>query len=85
MIVLPTVPLLQVYHLVEGRNHETLFFDEDLEDHQPFPTLEYVLKEIDLHVGFNVELKWTMELKDGTYELNNPFDMNVYVDKVCNC
>lgn len=74
--------MLQVYHLVEGRNHETLFNDEDLEEHQPFPTLEMAFKEIDVHVGFNVELKWTMELEDGTFELNNPFDMNTYVDKV---
>ncbi|KAG6446286.1 hypothetical protein O3G_MSEX004390 [Manduca sexta] len=73
---------LKVYHLVEGRNHEILFFDEDLEEHQPFPTLEDVLKNIDTHVGFNVELKWTMEMNDGTFELNNPFDMNTYVDKV---
>ncbi|XP_050361777.1 glycerophosphocholine phosphodiesterase GPCPD1 isoform X1 [Nymphalis io] len=73
---------LKVYHLVEGRNHEILFFDEDLEEHQPFPTLEDALKKIDVHVGFNIELKWTMELNDGTFELNNPFDMNTYVDKV---
>ncbi|XP_045764503.1 glycerophosphocholine phosphodiesterase GPCPD1 isoform X1 [Maniola jurtina] len=73
---------LKVYHLVEGRNHEILFFDEDLEEHQPFPTLEEALKTLDEHVGFNIELKWTMELKDGTFELNNPFDMNTYVDKV---
>ncbi|RVE40680.1 hypothetical protein evm_014669, partial [Chilo suppressalis] len=73
---------MKVYHLVEGRNHEILFYDEDLEEHQPFPTLEDVLKTIDLHVGFNVELKWTMEMDDGTFELNNPFDMNTYVDKV---
>lgn len=72
----------QVYHLVEGRSHEILFFDEELEEHQPFPTLEEALKVIDLHVGFNVELKWTMEMDDGTFELNNPFDMNTYVDKV---
>ncbi|XP_035446358.2 glycerophosphocholine phosphodiesterase GPCPD1 isoform X1 [Spodoptera frugiperda] len=73
---------LKVYHLLEGRNQETLFFDDELEEHQPFPTLEETLKKIDPHVGFNVELKWTMELKDGTFELNNPFDMNTYVDKV---
>lgn len=72
----------QVYHLVEGRSHEILFFDEELEEHQPFPTLEEALKVIDLHVGFNVELKWTMEMDDGTFELYNPFDMNTYVDKV---
>lgn len=71
-----------MYHLVEGRNHEILFFDEDLEEHQPFPTLELALKSIDEHVGFNVELKWTMQMEDGSFELNNPFDMNTYVDKI---
>lgn len=75
--------LFKVYHLVEGRSHEKLFNDEDLDEHQPFPTLESALKDIDVHTGFNVELKWTMELEDGTFELNNPFDMNTYVDKVC--
>lgn len=59
-----------------------LLNDDDLEEHQPFPTLEDALKTIDQHVGFNIELKWTMELMDGTFELNNPFDMNIYVDKV---
>ncbi|CAG9784509.1 unnamed protein product [Diatraea saccharalis] len=81
-LTLEQLQKLKVYHLVEGRNHEILFYDEDLEEHQPFPTLEDVLKNIDLHVGFNVELKWTMEMDDGTFELNNPFDMNTYVDKV---
>lgn len=68
--------------MVESRNHEILFNDEDLEEHQPFPTLEIVMSSIDIHVGFNVELKWNMELHDGSFELNNPFDMNTYVDKV---
>lgn len=71
-----------MYHLVEGRNHEILFYDEDLEEHQPFPTLELALKTIEPNVGFNVELKWNMELQDGSFELHNPFDMNIYVDKV---
>ncbi|XP_026737758.1 glycerophosphocholine phosphodiesterase GPCPD1-like isoform X2 [Trichoplusia ni] len=73
---------LKVYHLIEGRNQEMLFNDEELEEHQPFPTLENALGTIDGHVGFNVELKWTMEMQDGTFELNHPFDMNTYVDKV---
>ncbi|XP_049887717.1 glycerophosphocholine phosphodiesterase GPCPD1-like [Pectinophora gossypiella] len=73
---------LKVYHLVEGRNHEMLFNDEELEEHQPFPTLKHIMDCIDIHVGFNIELKWTMEMDDGTFELENPFDMNTYVDKV---
>lgn len=68
--------------MVESRNHEILFNDQDQEEHQPFPTLEILMSSIDVHVGFNVELKWNMELLDGSFELNNPFDMNTYVDKV---
>lgn len=70
---------------MEGRTHEPVVFDEDTDEHQPFPTLQSALETIQEDVGFNVELKWTMEMKDGTFELNNPFDMNIYVDKVMFC
>ncbi|XP_063972976.1 glycerophosphocholine phosphodiesterase GPCPD1-like isoform X1 [Diachasmimorpha longicaudata] len=69
-----------VYHLAEAREKNPRFFDEDLEDHQPFPTLQAVLQELDMHVGCNIEIKWTMQLKDGTFELNHPFDLNTYLD-----
>jgi len=54
---------LQVYHLQEGKEKCQQIFDEDLEEHQPFPTLQQVLEVIDPHVGFNIEIKWTMQLK----------------------
>ncbi|KOX71415.1 Glycerophosphocholine phosphodiesterase GPCPD1 [Melipona quadrifasciata] len=69
-----------VYHVAEGREKNPKFFDEDLEDHQPFPTLQTVLQELEQHVGCNIEIKWTMQLKDGTFELNHPFDLNLYLD-----
>ncbi|KYQ47374.1 Putative glycerophosphocholine phosphodiesterase GPCPD1 [Trachymyrmex zeteki] len=69
-----------VYHVAEGREKNPRFFDEDLEDHQPFPTLQTVLQELEQHVGCNIEIKWTMQLKDGTFELNHPFDLNMYLD-----
>ncbi|KAL0273690.1 UNVERIFIED_CONTAM: hypothetical protein PYX00_006312 [Menopon gallinae] len=71
-----------VYHVQEGMINKQLFFDEDLEDHQPFPTLKHALEVLDPSVGFNIEIKWTMLLKDGTFELNNPFDLNSYLDSV---
>ncbi len=38
--------------------------DEDEEDsHDPFPTLQHALEVLPDHVGFNVEVKWTMETK----------------------
>ncbi|KAJ1524332.1 hypothetical protein ONE63_010838 [Megalurothrips usitatus] len=72
----------EVYHLAESQEKCQMIFDEDLEEHQPFPTLQQVLEVLDPHVGFNIEIKWTMQLKDGTYELNHPFDINMYLDTV---
>ncbi|XP_018392349.1 PREDICTED: glycerophosphocholine phosphodiesterase GPCPD1-like [Cyphomyrmex costatus] len=79
-LTLEQLHLLKVYHVAEGREKNPRFFDEDLEDHQPFPTLQTVLQELEQHVGCNIEIKWTMQLKDGTFELNHPFDLNMYLD-----
>ena len=62
------------------------FLDEDLEDHQPFPTLQKALETVPQCCGFNIEVKWTMLLKDGTYELDHPLELNHFMDlilKVC--
>jgi len=38
--------------------------DEEGDDtHDPFPTLEHAMEVLPDHVGFNVEIKWTMETK----------------------
>ncbi|KAH0944792.1 hypothetical protein HN011_011606 [Eciton burchellii] len=79
-LTLEQLHLLKVYHVAEGREKNPRFFDEDLEDHQPFPMLQTVLQELEQHVGCNIEIKWTMQLKDGTFELNHPFDLNIYLD-----
>ncbi|XP_058804973.1 glycerophosphocholine phosphodiesterase GPCPD1-like isoform X2 [Phymastichus coffea] len=81
-LTLEQLHLLKVYHVNEGREKAAKFFDEDLEDHQPFPTLQGALQELEQHVGCNIEIKWTMQLKDGTFELNHPFDLNVYLDTI---
>ncbi|XP_077285990.1 glycerophosphocholine phosphodiesterase GPCPD1 [Arctopsyche grandis] len=73
---------LKVYHVVEGRSNEPRFFDEDLDEHQPFPELSEVLQAIDPHVGFNIEVKWTMLREDGSLELQHPIDLNLYVDTI---
>ncbi|XP_044742246.1 glycerophosphocholine phosphodiesterase GPCPD1 isoform X2 [Chrysoperla carnea] len=81
-LTLEQLHLLKVYHLEEGKDKNPRFFDEHLEEHQPFPTLEHVLQVLDPHVGFNIEIKWTMQLQDGSFELNNPIDLNLYLDKI---
>ncbi|KAL1123856.1 hypothetical protein AAG570_001626 [Ranatra chinensis] len=73
--------LLKLYHVTEFGG-SVKFSDEDLEEHQPFPTLQQALEILDSSVGFNIEIKWTMQLKDGTYEFYHPFDLNLYLDTV---
>ncbi|XP_019761372.1 glycerophosphocholine phosphodiesterase GPCPD1-like isoform X2 [Dendroctonus ponderosae] len=81
-LTLEQLRLLKVYHLTEGKSKNQRFFDEDLEDHQPFPTLQHVLDTLNPHVGFNIEIKWTMKLADGSYELYHPTDLNLYLDTI---
>lgn len=72
---------LKVYHVVEGRNREPKFFDEDLAEHQPFPELAEALTVIDEKIGFNIEIKWAQMLENGMLEDNHSsIDKNLYVD-----
>lgn len=73
---------LKVYHAVEGRTGAAKFFDEDLDEHQPFPKLADALDLIDVSVGFNIEIKWSQQLKDGTQEMASSIDRNLYVDRI---
>lgn len=73
---------LKVYHAVEGRTGAAKFFDEDLDEHQPFPQLADALQLIDMSVGFNIEVKWSMRMADGSVELDGCIDRNRYVDRI---
>lgn len=76
---------LKVYHQVEGKLRQPKFFDEDLDEHQPFPTLADTLEIIDESVGFNVEIKWNMEFHDGSLEMDRiNKNRNLYVDCILN-
>ena len=63
--------------------------DDEEDDHAAFPTLERALKTIDPHGGFNIEIKWDMELKvsNRTFSLSyliyaNPFPSRTALAKV---
>lgn len=74
---------LKVYHAAEGRSKEKRCFEnDDLQERQPFPQLADVLDAIDPHVGFNIEIKWSQRLEDGTMEegYEHVVDRNLYVD-----
>lgn len=72
---------LKVYHRVEAKSRQPKFFDEDLDEHQPFPTLADTLDAIDDSVGFNIEVKWNMEFFDGSQEVERiNKNKNLYID-----
>jgi len=75
---------LKTHHPTEQKSGVKVFGNEGLsdEDHQPFPTLEHALKAVDRHAGFNIELKWDMELEDGRREAHNAFELNLFVDTI---
>lgn len=82
-LTLEQLQMLKLYHVKETSGDSKFgAIDETDERHQPFPTLRQAFQKIDPHVGFNVEIKWTMKLKDGTYELDHPFELNMYLDTI---
>ncbi|XP_014661601.1 PREDICTED: glycerophosphocholine phosphodiesterase GPCPD1-like isoform X2 [Priapulus caudatus] len=51
------------------------------DDNCSFATLEETLKRVNIHVGFNIEVKYPMETVGGTKELDVPyFEKNLYTD-----
>uniref|UniRef100_A0A3Q1DHR8 Glycerophosphocholine phosphodiesterase 1 n=1 Tax=Amphiprion ocellaris TaxID=80972 RepID=A0A3Q1DHR8_AMPOC len=69
-----------------------LLDDEDeIDEHQPFPSLSqvdhFMTRSIPEHVGFNIELKWISQMKDGSWDgnLSSYFNMNTFLDIVLSC
>uniref|UniRef100_A0A7N5ZX50 Glycerophosphocholine phosphodiesterase 1 n=1 Tax=Anabas testudineus TaxID=64144 RepID=A0A7N5ZX50_ANATE len=65
-----------------------LTFDQlQLLKHQPFPSLSQIFHAIPEHVGFNIELKWISQMKDGSWDgnLSSYFNMNTYLDIILSC
>ncbi|XP_037078748.1 glycerophosphocholine phosphodiesterase GPCPD1-like [Pollicipes pollicipes] len=73
---------LQVYNIEEGKMGSLHLENDTTEDSQPFPTLQLAMETLDPHVGFNIEIKWTMQLQDGSFELYHPFELNSYIDNI---
>ncbi|KRT79340.1 hypothetical protein AMK59_6947 [Oryctes borbonicus] len=81
-LTLDQLRMLKLYNIMEGKTKNPRFFDEDLEEHQPFPTLKSALELLDSKCGFNIEIKWTNKYADGTFELNDAIDINRFVDTI---
>uniref|UniRef100_A0AAQ5WY35 GP-PDE domain-containing protein n=1 Tax=Amphiprion ocellaris TaxID=80972 RepID=A0AAQ5WY35_AMPOC len=60
---------------------------DEIDEHQPFPSLSQIFQAIPEHVGFNIELKWISQMKDGSWDgnLSSYFNMNTFLDIVLSC
>ncbi|XP_028252864.1 glycerophosphocholine phosphodiesterase GPCPD1-like isoform X1 [Parambassis ranga] len=82
--------LLKLAHAtaMKGTDHKDLLEDEEeIDEHQPFPSLSQIFHSIPEHVGFNIELKWICQMKDGSWDghLSSYFNMNNFMDIVLSC
>ncbi|XP_039980873.1 glycerophosphocholine phosphodiesterase GPCPD1 isoform X1 [Xiphias gladius] len=82
--------LLKLAHVtaMKGYDNKDLLDDEDeIDEHQPFPSLSQIFQAIPEHVGFNIELKWICQMKDGSWDgnLSSYFNMNTFLDVVLSC
>ncbi|WKY15322.1 hypothetical protein Q1695_000645 [Nippostrongylus brasiliensis] len=78
--------LLQLEHPAE-RTHKTWRVTPTEEecnaaDNNPFPHLKHVLDSVNLDVGFNIEVKYPMKMKDGTHECPAYMERNDFVDVI---
>ncbi|CAF0888051.1 unnamed protein product [Didymodactylos carnosus] len=50
-----------------------------------FPTLQELFEQLDPHLGFNVEVKYAMEYRQGGSEQAHYFERNDYIDCILHC
>ncbi|CAI5683285.1 unnamed protein product [Oreochromis niloticus] len=79
--------LLKLAHVtaMKVNDHKDLLDDEDeIDEHQPFPSLSQIFQAVPENVGFNIELKWICQMKDGSWDgnLSSYFNMNTFLDIV---
>uniref|UniRef100_A0A6I8SDT0 Glycerophosphocholine phosphodiesterase 1 n=1 Tax=Xenopus tropicalis TaxID=8364 RepID=A0A6I8SDT0_XENTR len=56
--------------------------ESSISDNQPFPSLQTVLESVPEDVGFNIEIKWICQERNGKWDgnLSTYFDMNLFLD-----
>ncbi|XP_010221559.1 PREDICTED: glycerophosphocholine phosphodiesterase GPCPD1 [Tinamus guttatus] len=78
--------LLKLAHVtaMKVKDHNASFKEEEnfAFETQPFPSLQTVLESVSEDVGFNIEIKWICQQRDGQWDgnLSTYFDMNLFVD-----
>ncbi|XGW35299.1 hypothetical protein V3C99_018923 [Haemonchus contortus] len=78
--------LLQLEHPAERLNKtwRVTPSEEEINEefHNPFPHLKQVLESVAPDVGFNIEVKYPMKMKDGTHECPAYMERNDFVDVI---
>ncbi|XP_062912289.1 glycerophosphocholine phosphodiesterase GPCPD1 [Mobula hypostoma] len=84
---LQLLKLAHVAALKVNADKENLDDENGASDNQPFPSLQQVLLCVPENIGFNIEIKWPYQQKDGTWEGNLPtyLDMNKAIDVILKC
>ncbi|XP_062857441.1 glycerophosphocholine phosphodiesterase GPCPD1 [Trichomycterus rosablanca] len=82
--------LLKLAHstAMKVHDHKDLQDEEEyVDEHQPFPSLSQIFQAVPVHVGFNIELKWISQMKDGSWDANlsTYFNMNQFLDIILTC
>nr|XP_057912330.1 glycerophosphocholine phosphodiesterase GPCPD1 [Doryrhamphus excisus] len=82
--------LLKLAHVTAMKGNdvkELLEEEDDIDEHQPFPSLSQLFQALPEHVGFNIELKWICQMKDGSWEgnMSSYFNMNTFLDIILSC
>ncbi|XP_066467085.1 glycerophosphocholine phosphodiesterase GPCPD1 isoform X2 [Tiliqua scincoides] len=76
--------LLKLSHVtaLKKDSQESLSEKNAPSEMQPFPSLQSVLESIPEIVGFNIEIKWICQQRDGVWDSNisTYFDMNLFLD-----
>ncbi|XP_030346592.1 glycerophosphocholine phosphodiesterase GPCPD1 isoform X2 [Strigops habroptila] len=78
--------LLKLAHVtaLKVKDHNASFKEEENSafEMQPFPSLQRVLESVSEDVGFNIEIKWICQQRDGQWDgnLSTYFDMNLFLD-----
>ncbi|KAI4871634.1 hypothetical protein NFI96_010507, partial [Prochilodus magdalenae] len=82
--------LLKLAHTtaLKEHDHKDLLDEEEyIDEHQPFPSLSQIFQAVPENVGFNIELKWICQMKDGSWDANlsTYFNMNQFLDVILTC
>ncbi|CAF1313932.1 unnamed protein product [Rotaria sordida] len=89
-----TLPQLQSLKIHQASKTDVSKIEDEFDDDEQinqekfrslFPTLQELFEQLDPHLGFNVEIKYPMEYRQGGCEQDYFFERNEYIDCILGC